>query len=142
MQIYDDVKLVEDYFYNKYSVKVSVCIIAKHDVSRDDPRLIKWASIISKYFNVSESFLFSSGRGNNSYEKIWFRYFLIVVEKIPMTRLIKALGVGDHSTLIASKKRCQGFIDVYPWIYEDLIKLGKEYKEDIPYDYQIQINPK
>jgi hypothetical protein len=127
MAFRDDVAKFQTYMYERYGKAVKVQECRSYDIDDDDPRVAKWVSAVSEYFNVDKSILFSKGRKNNSYEKIWFRYMLVREEGLTMNKIYKMLNLADHSTLVTNIKVCDGWVDAYPDVYNGIVEVAKKY---------------
>ena len=140
MAYIDDVNKFKEYIKQKYGVDIIVKSTKSKNVTKYDPRIIKWAVVVSEYFNCDIDELFAGGRKNNSYEKIWFRYFVVMHEGISLVQLFPLVGLRDHSTLSLSIKRSLNWIEVYREIYDDLVKKGEEYDKERDELYKIDLS--
>ena len=129
MAFSNDVLDFKKYIYDKYGKELTIQEKrnATQEVTDDDPRVDKWATAIAEYFNVDKSVLFSKGRKNNSYEKIWFRYMLVEEEAMTMHKIYKMLNLAQHSTLLHSIHTCKGWAKAYPEVYAGIIECAKKH---------------
>jgi hypothetical protein len=127
MAFRDDVAKFQTYMYERYGKSIRVHECRSYDIDEDDPRVSRWVSAVSEYFNIDKSILFSKGRKNNSYEKIWFRYMLVREEGLTMNKIYKMLNLADHSTLVTNIKVCDGWVEAYPDVYKGIVEVAKKY---------------
>jgi chromosomal replication initiation ATPase DnaA len=129
MAFSNDVLDFKKYIYDKYGKQITIQEKrnASGEITDDDPRVDKWASAIAEYFNVDKSVLFSKGRKNNSYEKIWFRYMLVEEEAMTMHKIYKMLNLRQHSTLLHSINTCKDWAKAYPEVYAGIVECAKKH---------------
>lgn len=127
MAFRDDIEVFQTYIHDRYGKAVKVQECRSYHVENDDPKVDKWACAIAEYFAIDKAVLFSKGRKNNSYEKMWFRYMLIREEGLTMNKIYKMVNLRDHSTLVNTMKVCEGWVDAYPDVYKGIINMAKKY---------------
>ena len=133
----EDVEIVKKYFKKKYGCSVRVSQEKDKELNINDPRIKKWQKIVSEVMGCTEEYLLSKGRVNNAHEKMWFRYMLITQEGVSLSKLYPLLHLGDHSTLCANVKVCNGWTEVYPELYSQLLDKGIEYDRENDLRYKI-----
>lgn len=123
----EDLAVFTAYVKEKYNMQFSIIEKSLSTIDKEDPRIMTWAHAISEYFGIDINELFSKGRKNNSYEKIWMRYMIIKHENISYSALGRALGL-KHSTIIHNINTCEGWCKVYPATKEGIMECATRHK--------------
>jgi len=138
MELELDKKRFQRFMELKYGVSIVVHTSVSKSLTNKHKKVKRWVDAVCHHFGCTVDEVFTKTRKNNKYYSIWTRYVLSVHEGIHDDKLGELFGV-DRTTILYDKKKCRGWVDVYPDVYKSIVNASKLFSQPKRYEYELQI---